>query len=72
MNRGLKKVKKWSDANHLALNIDKTNFVIFIPLRKKIAEQEEKRRQFVAMWKADVTFSALGSGALARRCFRFF
>ena len=29
MNRELKKVKKWLDANRLALNIDKTNFVIF-------------------------------------------
>ena len=35
MNRELRKVKKWLDANQLALNIDKTNFVIFIPLRKK-------------------------------------
>ena len=29
MNRELRKVKKWHDANCLALNIDKTNFVIF-------------------------------------------
>ena len=29
MNRELRKVRKWLDANHLALNIDKTNFVIF-------------------------------------------
>ena len=29
MNRELRKVKKWLDANRLALNIDKTNFVIF-------------------------------------------
>ena len=29
MNRELKKVKKWSDANQLSLNIDKTNLVIF-------------------------------------------
>ena len=29
MNRELRKVKKWLDANCLALNIDKTNFVIF-------------------------------------------
>ena len=35
MNRELRKVKKWLDANQLTLNIDKTNFVIFIPLRKK-------------------------------------
>ena len=31
MNRELKKVKKWLDANRLALNIDKTNFVVFHP-----------------------------------------
>ena len=29
MNRELRKVRKWMDANHLAVNIDKTNFVIF-------------------------------------------
>ena len=29
MNGELKKVKKWLDANRLALNIDKTNFVVF-------------------------------------------
>ena len=29
MNRELRKVREWQDANHLALNIDKTNFVIF-------------------------------------------
>ena len=38
MNRELKKVKKWLDANRLALNIDKTNFVVFRPLRIKIPE----------------------------------
>ena len=36
MNRELKKVQKWLDANTLALNIDKTNFVVFHPLRIKI------------------------------------
>ena len=39
MNRELKKVKKWLDATQLALNIDKTNFVIFHSPQKKIAEQ---------------------------------
>ena len=39
MNRELKKVKKWLDANQLALNIDKTNFVIFHSPQEKIAEQ---------------------------------
>ena len=29
MNIKLKKVKKWLDANRLALNIEKTNFVLF-------------------------------------------
>ena len=39
MNRELKKVKKWLDANQLALNIDKTKFVIFHSPQKTIAEQ---------------------------------
>ena len=38
MNRELKKVKKWLDANRLAFNIDKTNFVVFRPPRIKIPE----------------------------------
>ena len=38
MNRELKKVKKWLDANRLALNIDKTNCVVFHPPRIKIPE----------------------------------
>ena len=38
MNRELKKVKKWLDANRLSLNIDKTNFVIFHPPCVKIPE----------------------------------
>ena len=38
MNRELKKVKKWLDANRLSLNINKTNFVIFHPPRIKILE----------------------------------
>ena len=39
MNRELKKVKKWLDVNQFALNIDKTNFVIFHSPQKKITEQ---------------------------------
>ena len=39
MNRELKKVKKWLDASQWALNIDKTNFVIFHSPQKKITEQ---------------------------------
>ena len=36
MNRELKKVKKWLDANCLSLNIEKANFVICHPPRVKI------------------------------------
>ena len=36
MNRELKKVKKWLDANQLALNIEKTNLVIFHSPQRKI------------------------------------
>ena len=36
MNRELKKVKKWLDANQLALNIDKTNCVIVHSPQKKL------------------------------------
>ena len=39
MNRELKKVKKWLDANQLGLNTDKTNFVIFYSPQKEIEEQ---------------------------------
>ena len=35
MNIELTKIRKWLDANHLALNIDKTNFVIFHSPQKK-------------------------------------
>ena len=38
MNRELKKVKKWLDANRLALNIGKTNFVIFHPPQIQLHE----------------------------------
>ena len=38
INRDLRKVRKWLEANHLALNTDKTNFVIFHSPQKKIAE----------------------------------
>ena len=38
MNRELRKVRKWLDANHLALNIDKSNIVIFHSLQKKIVD----------------------------------
>ena len=38
MNRELKNIKKWWDKNHLSLNIDKTNFVIFHPPHVKIPE----------------------------------
>ena len=38
MNRGLKKVRKWLDANRLSLNIDKTNFVVFHSPQIKLME----------------------------------
>ena len=36
MNRELKKVRKWLETNRLALNISKTNFVLFHSPSKKI------------------------------------
>ena len=38
VNRELKKVKKWLDANRLSLNISKTNYVIFHSQPKRINE----------------------------------
>ena len=38
VNRELRHVKKWLDANKLALNVDKTNFVIFHSHAKKLTE----------------------------------
>ena len=38
MNRELKYVKKWLDANKLALNIEETNFVLLHSAVKKITE----------------------------------
>ena len=38
MNRELKKVRKWLAANHLALNIEKRNYVIFHSPNRKISE----------------------------------
>ena len=38
MNRELKKVKKWLDANQLALNIEKADFVIFHSPQRKTDE----------------------------------
>ena len=39
VNRELRKVRKWLEANRLALNIDKTNFVIFHSQQSKITDQ---------------------------------
>ena len=39
VNRELRKVHKWLEANRLALNIDKTNFVIFHSQQRKITDQ---------------------------------
>ena len=38
VNRELKKIKKWLEANRLLLNIDKTNYVIFHSPARKIEE----------------------------------
>ena len=38
VNRELKKVKLWLDSNKLALNIEKTNFVIFHSPRRKLPD----------------------------------
>ena len=38
MNRELRHVKKWLEANKLALNIEKTNFVVFHSPAKKLTE----------------------------------
>ena len=38
MNRELRYVKKWLDANKLALNNEKTNFVVFHSTAKKVNE----------------------------------
>ena len=38
VNRELRKVRGWLEANRLALNIDKTNFVIFHSQKRKLCE----------------------------------
>ena len=38
MNRDLRHVKKWLEANKLALNIEKTNFVVFHSPARKLTE----------------------------------
>ena len=38
INKHLRRVKKWLDANKLALNLDKTNFVLFHSYQKKVTE----------------------------------
>ena len=58
MNRDWKKVKKWLDANRLALNIDKTNFVIFHSPHVKVPEptvirfcrEKYKRKTVSSFW----------------------
>ena len=54
MNRELKKVRKWLDANHLSLNIDKTNFVIFQipePVIVKFGRKKIQRENCVKFWE---------------------
>ena len=38
VNRELRKVRKWLEANRLALNVDKTNFVIFRSQQRKLTD----------------------------------
>ena len=38
VNKELRKIKRWLESNRLALNIDKTNFVLFHSSSKKITE----------------------------------
>ena len=38
VNRELRKVRKWLEANRLALNIDKTNFIIFHSPQHKLTD----------------------------------
>ena len=38
VNRELRKVRKWLEANRLALNVDKTNFVIFHSQQQKLTD----------------------------------
>ena len=38
VNRELRKVRKWLEANRLSLNINKTNYVIFHSSAKKVSE----------------------------------
>ena len=45
MNRELIYVKKWLDANKSALNIEKTNFVLFHSVVQKITEPIELSRK---------------------------
>ena len=38
LNRELRQLRKWSEANRLALNIDKTNFVMFRSSQRKLTQ----------------------------------
>ena len=38
VNRELRKVRKWLEANRLALNVDKTNFVIFHSQQRNLTD----------------------------------
>ena len=38
LNRELRKVRKWLEANRLALNIEKTNFVLFHSSQRKLTQ----------------------------------
>ena len=55
VNRELRKVRKWLEANRLALNIEKTNFVLFhsnkrkvtLPIFLKIGRRKIKEENYV-------------------------
>ena len=46
VNRELRHVKKWLDANKLALNVDKTNFIIFHTHAKSLLCSLPKNEDF--------------------------
>ena len=87
VNKELKQVKKWRDANKLALNVDKTNFVLFHCIKEsldeainiKIGKELVKRAKYVkflcVLLDENLTWKYLLSELskkLARTCGIFF
>ena len=60
VNRELRKVRKWLEANRLALNIRKTNYVIFHPQAKKCDEFIRTRGHVGHILDAGEVTGALG------------